>query len=180
MPLSAFCHFKKTTEPLSITHQGQFPAITVSFNLAPNASLGSAISAIDKVQKDMHMPASLQAGFQGTAASFKTSLSNEPLLILAALVTVYIVLGILYESFIHPITILSTLPSAGVGAFLALLLFHQDLSVVAIIGIVLLIGIVKKNGIMMVDFALEAERERGQERDGGRSTRPACCASARS
>ncbi len=162
VPLSAFSHFEKTTEALSINHQGQFPAITVSFNLAPNAALGEAITAVDKVEKDLHMPASLQAGFQGTAASFTNSLSNEPLLILAALVTVYIVLGVLYESLIHPITILSTLPSAGVGAFLALILFHQDLSVVAIIGIVLLIGIVKKNGIMMVDFALEAEREHGK------------------
>jgi multidrug efflux pump len=162
IPLSAFSHFETTTEPLSITHQGQFPSITVSFNLAPNASLGGAIDTIDKLQKDMGMPASLQADFQGTAASFRNSLSNEPLLILAALVTVYIVLGVLYESFIHPITILSTLPSAGVGAFLALILFHQDLSIVAIIGIVLLIGIVKKNGIMMVDFALEAERHQGK------------------
>jgi multidrug efflux pump len=162
VPLSAFMHFENTTEPLSINHQGQFPAITVSFNLAPNAALGNAITAVDKVHRDMHMPASLQAGFQGTAASFTNSLSNEPLLILAALVTVYIVLGVLYESFVHPITILSTLPSAGAGAFLALLLFHQDLSVVAIIGIVLLIGIVKKNGIMMVDFALEGERKHGK------------------
>jgi multidrug efflux pump len=162
VPLGAFSHFETTTEPLSITHQGQFPSITVSFNLAPNAALGGAITAITKVQKDMHMPASLQADFQGTAASFRNSLSNEPLLILAALVTVYIVLGVLYESFIHPITILSTLPSAGVGAFLSLILFHQDLSVVAIIGLVLLIGIVKKNGIMMVDFALEAERKHGK------------------
>ncbi len=162
IPLSAFAHFETTTEPLSITHQGQFPSVTVSFNLAPNASLGTAITDIDKLQKSMGMPASLQADFQGTAASFRNSLSNEPLLILAALVTVYIVLGVLYESFIHPITILSTLPSAGVGAFLALLLFHEDLSIVAIIGIVLLIGIVKKNGIMMVDFALEAEREHGK------------------
>ena len=162
VPLSAFAHFENTTEPLAITHQGQFPAITVSFNLAQDASLGDAITAVDKVQKDMHMPATLQAGFQGTAASFTNSLANEPLLILAALVTVYIVLGVLYESFIHPITILSTLPSAGVGAFLALILFRQDLSVVAIIGIVLLIGIVKKNGIMMVDFALDAERNRGK------------------
>jgi len=162
IPLSAFSHFETTTEPLSITHQGQFPSITVSFNLAPNASLGSAIDTIDKLQKSMNMPASLQADFQGTAASFRNSLSNEPLLILAALVTVYIVLGVLYESFIHPITILSTLPSAGVGAFLALSLFHQDLSIVAIIGIVLLIGIVKKNGIMMVDFALDAERHQGK------------------
>jgi multidrug efflux pump len=162
VPFSAFSHFETVTEPLSITHQGQFPSVTVSFNLAPNAALGGAIDSITKVQKDLHMPASLQADFQGTAASFRNSLSNEPLLILAALVTVYIVLGVLYESFIHPITILSTLPSAGVGAFLSLILFHQDLSVVAIIGIVLLIGIVKKNGIMMVDFALEAEREHGK------------------
>ncbi len=161
VPFSAFSHFETSTEPLSITHQGQFPAITVSFNLAPNAALGGAITAITKVQQDMHMPASVQADFQGTAASFRNSLANMPLLILAALVTVYIVLGVLYESFIHPITILSTLPSAGVGAFLSLILFHQDLSVVAIIGLVLLIGIVKKNGIMMVDFALDAERNHG-------------------
>jgi multidrug efflux pump len=162
VPLSAFSHFETTTEPLAITHQGQFPAITVSFNLGPNAALGGAITDITKAQKDMNMPPSLQADFQGTAASFRNSLSNMPLLILAALVTVYIVLGVLYESFIHPITILSTLPSAGVGAFLSLILFHQDLSVVAIIGLVLLIGIVKKNGIMMVDFALEAERHHGK------------------
>ena len=162
VPMSAFSHFQETTEPLSINHQGQFPAITVSFNLAPNAALGDAITAVDNTAKNLHLPASLQGDFQGTAASFRDSLSNEPLLILAALVTVYIVLGVLYESFIHPITILSTLPSAGVGAFLALILFHQDLSVVAIIGIVLLIGIVKKNGIMMVDFALEAERKHGK------------------
>jgi multidrug efflux pump len=163
VPFSAFSHFETTTEALSITHQGQFPAITISFNLAPSAALGGAITEITKVQKDMHMPVSLQADFQGTAASFRNSLSNMPLLILAALVTVYIVLGVLYESFIHPITILSTLPSAGVGAFLSLILFHQDLSVVAIIGLVLLIGIVKKNGIMMVDFALDAERHQGLE-----------------
>jgi multidrug efflux pump len=162
VPLSTFTHFQRTSEALSINHQGQFPSVTVSFNLAPNAALGSAITAIDKVQQDMHMPASLQADFQGTAASFKNSLSNEALLILAALVTVYIVLGVLYESFIHPVTILSTLPSAGVGALLALMLFRQDLSVVAIIGIILLIGIVKKNGIMMVDFALEGERQHGK------------------
>jgi multidrug efflux pump len=151
-----------TQEPLSITHQGQFPAITVSFNLASNAALGTAISKINKVAQDLHFPASVQADFQGTAASFRNSLANEGLLILAAITTVYIVLGVLYESFIHPITILSTLPSAGVGALLALIFFHQDLSVVAIIGIILLIGIVKKNGIMIVDFALEAEREHGK------------------
>ena len=161
VPLSAFTHLENITEPLAITHQGQFPSVTVSFNLAPRAALGDAITGIDKVQKDLKMPLSVQADFQGTAASFRNSLSNEALLILAALVTVYIVLGVLYESFIHPITILSTLPSAGVGALLSLILFRQDLSVVAIIGIILLIGIVKKNGIMMVDFALESEREHG-------------------
>ena len=162
IPLSAFVHMTQTTEALSINHQGQFPSVTVSFNLGQNASLGTAITDIDKVVKNLHFPDSLQSGFQGTAASFQNSLSNEWLLILAALVTVYIVLGVLYESFIHPITILSTLPSAGVGALLALMLFHQDLSVVAIIGIILLIGIVKKNGILIVDFALESEREHGK------------------
>jgi multidrug efflux pump len=162
VPLSAFCHFENTTEMLSINHQGQFPAVTVSFNLSPNISLGEAISLVDKAQKDLHMPASIQAGFEGTAASFQASLTNEPILILAALITVYLVLGVLYENFIHPITILSTLPSACVGALLALILFHQDLGVVAIIGLVLLLGIVKKNGIMIVDFALQAERLRGK------------------
>ena len=162
VPLSAFTHIEKATEELSINHQGQFPAVTVSFNLAPDAALGGAITAIEMVQKNLNMPASVQYGFQGTAASFQGSLSNEGLLILAALAAVYIVLGVLYESFIHPITILSTLPSAGVGALLALILFKQDLSVVAIIGIILLIGIVKKNGIMMVDFAMEGEREHGK------------------
>jgi multidrug efflux pump len=161
VPLGAFTHVERTTEPLSINHQGQFPAVTISFNLAPDASLGEAITSIEKAQKELDMPASVQYGFQGTAASFEGSLANEGLLIIAALVAVYIVLGVLYESFIHPITILSTLPSAGVGALLALSIFKQDLSVVAIIGIILLIGIVKKNGIMMVDFALEGERERG-------------------
>ena len=161
VPLSAFTQLEQTTEPLSITHQGQFPSVTVSFNLGPRAALGDAITAIEKIQKNLNMPLSVQADFQGTAASFRNSLSNEALLILAALVTVYIVLGVLYESFIHPITILSTLPSAGVGALLSLIICGQDLSVVAIIGIILLIGIVKKNGIMMVDFALEAERVHG-------------------
>jgi multidrug efflux pump len=162
VPLDTFTHLSLTTKPLTITHQGQFPAVTISFNLAPRASLGTAITKIDALSKQLGAPASLQADFQGTAASFRNSLSNESLLILAALVTVYIVLGILYESFIHPITILSTLPSAGVGALLALIMFRQDLSVVAIIGIILLIGIVKKNGIMIVDFALEAERHQGK------------------
>jgi multidrug efflux pump len=161
VPLSAFTHFESRTAPLSVNHQGQFPVVTISFNLAPDASLGEATKAIDKVQQDIGMPLSVQAAFQGTAASFQASLSNEPILILAALVTVYIVLGVLYESYIHPITILSTLPSAGVGAILALLICGQELSVVALIGIILLIGIVKKNGIMMIDFALEAERKHG-------------------
>jgi len=162
IPLSAFTQVRDTTEALSINHQGQFPSVTVSFNLAPHASLGTAISDIEKVAKNLHFPASLQSDFQGTAASFHNSLSNEALLILAALVTVYIVLGVLYESFIHPITILSTLPSAGVGALLALILFRQDLNAVGIIGIILLIGIVNKNGILIVDFALEAERQGGK------------------
>jgi multidrug efflux pump len=135
--------------------------VTISFNLAPNTSLSQAVAAVEKVQNQLNMPASVQAGFQGTAQAYKAVGSNEALLILAALVAVYIVLGVLYESFIHPITILSTLPSAGVGALLALMVFKQDLGIVAIIGIILLIGIVKKNGIMIVDFALEAERTRG-------------------
>jgi multidrug efflux pump len=162
VPLSTFTHFQTRTAALSVNHQGQFPVVTISFNLAQNASLGEATRAIDEAQRDIGMPLSVQAAFQGTAASFQASLSNEPILILAALVTVYIVLGVLYESFIHPVTILSTLPSAGVGAILALLICGQELSVVALIGIILLIGIVKKNGIMMIDFALEAERKHGK------------------
>jgi len=159
VPLSAFTHFETQSEALSINHQGQFPAVTISFNLGDGYSLGQALDAIDKVLKKDKFPPAVIANYQGTASAFEGSLSNEGLLILAALVTVYIVLGVLYESFIHPITILSTLPSAGVGALLALLLFGLDLDIVAIIGIILLIGIVKKNGIMMVDFALEAERK---------------------
>jgi multidrug efflux pump len=162
IPLSAFSRAEPTTEALSINHQGQFPSVTVSFNLAPKSSLGTALKEINAVVKDMHFPDSLQSGFQGTAASFENSVSNEAWLIIAALVTVYIVLGVLYESFIHPITILSTLPSAGVGALLALMITGHDLSAVGIIGIILLIGIVNKNGIMIVDFALEAERQRGK------------------
>jgi multidrug efflux pump len=162
VPLSTISHFEQRTAPLTVNHQGQFPVVTISFNLAPDASLGDATEAIDKAQKAIGMPLSIQAAFQGTAASFQASLSNEPLLILAAIVTVYIVLGVLYESYIHPITILSTLPSAGVGAILALIICHSELSVVALIGIILLIGIVKKNAIMMIDFALEAERKEGK------------------
>ena len=162
VPLSTFTHFESSSAPLAVNHQGQFPVVTISFNLAPNASLGDATKAIDRIQQEIGMPISIQAAFQGTAASFQASLSNEPILILAALVTVYIVLGVLYESYIHPITILSTLPSAGVGAILALLVCGSELSVVALIGIILLIGIVKKNGIMIIDFALEAERVEGK------------------
>ena len=152
-----------TTVPITVNHQGQFPVVTLSFNLAPNASLGDAVTAVNKVKDEMGMPPSVQAAYQGTAQAFQTSLANEPVLIAAALITVYLVLGILYESYIHPLTILSALPSAGVGALLALILFHNDFSVIALIGIVLLIGIVKKNAIMMIDFALAAERKRGHE-----------------
>jgi len=162
VPLSTFTHFESGSAPLAVNHQGQFPVVTISFNLAKDASLGAATSAIEQAQRDLNMPASIQASFQGTAQAFKASLTNEPLLILAAIVTVYIVLGVLYESYIHPLTILSTLPSAGVGAILALLLFRSELTVVAIIGIILLIGIVKKNAIMMIDFALDAERHHGK------------------
>ena len=162
VPLSAFTQVRTQNEPLSISHEGQFPAVTISFNLAGNYSLGQAIESIDKVIAQEKLPAGVIASYQGTASAFEGSLSNEGMLILAALVTVYIVLGVLYESFVHPITILSTLPSAGVGALLALRLFGLDLDIVAIIGIILLIGIVKKNGIMMVDFALEAERKEGK------------------
>jgi multidrug efflux pump len=161
IPLSAFTHFVPGSEALSINHQGQFPAVTVSFNLAPGYSLSQALDAVNKSIQDDNFPASVVSNYQGTASAFENSLSNEGLLILAALVTVYIVLGVLYESFVHPLTILSTLPSAGVGALLALRLFGLDLDIVGIIGIILLIGIVKKNGIMMVDFALEAERHHG-------------------
>jgi multidrug efflux pump len=161
IPLSAFTHLERTSSPLTIAHQGQFPVVTISFNLGPHNSLSQAIAVIDKVRSQLNMPASVQSIFEGTAQAYKAIGFNEVLLILAALVAVYIVLGVLYESFIHPVTILSTLPSAGVGALLALMLFKQDLGIVAVIGIILLIGIVKKNGIMIVDFALEAERSRG-------------------
>ena len=159
VPLSAFSHFESGTAPLSLTHQGQFPAVTISFNLAPGAALGQATKAIERAQSELNMPASVQASFQGTAQAFLASLANEPLLILAAVVTVYIILGVLYESYIHPITILSTLPSAGAGAILALMITGTELGVVALIGIILLIGIVQKNAIMMIDFALDLERK---------------------
>ncbi len=158
VPLSSFAHFAPSNTALSVNHQGQFPAVTLSFNLAPGGDLGTATRAISNAELEMRLPASIHGSFQGTAAAFQDSLSSEPILILAALIAVYIVLGILYESYIHPITILSTLPSAGTGALLALLLFHLQLDVISLIGIILLIGIVKKNAIMMIDFALEVER----------------------
>jgi multidrug efflux pump len=158
-PLSSFVTVQQMRAPLAINHQGQFPVVTISFNLAPGVSLGNAVEAIDAAKARVGLPPSIQGEFQGTAAAFQASLKNEPILILAALVTVYIVLGVLYESYIHPITILSTLPSAGVGALMALMYCRIDLGVIGLIGIILLIGIVKKNAIMMIDFALEAERE---------------------
>jgi len=161
VPLGALVKTSETTGPLVISRQGQFPAATISFNLAPGAALGHAVTAIESAEKKMDFPGGIKGSFQGTAQAFRVSLANEPLLILAALVTVYIVLGILYESYIHPVTILSTLPSAGVGAILALMVCRSEFSVIALIGIILLIGIVKKNGIMMVDFALDAERKEG-------------------
>jgi hydrophobe/amphiphile efflux-1 (HAE1) family protein len=162
IPLNAISHFEPRTSVLAVNHQGQYPAVTLSFNLAPGTSLGDAVKAVTASAREIGLPPSIRATFQGTAQAFQSSLKNEPLLILAALIAVYIVLGILYESYIHPITILSTLPSAGVGAILALLLCRLDLSVIAIIGIILLIGIVKKNAIMMIDFALDAERKEGR------------------
>ena len=162
VPLSAFAHFDSTATSLAVNHQSQFPAVTISFNLAPAVALGDAVKAVESATRQMGMPAVIRGSFQGTAQAFQASLANEPYLILAAVIAVYIVLGILYESYIHPITILSTLPSAGLGAVIALLVCRTDLSVIALIGIILLIGLVKKNGIMMVDFALEAERRGGK------------------
>jgi multidrug efflux pump len=162
VPLSAVTRVETSTAPLAINHQGQFPVVTISFNLAPGTSLGEAVQVIDAAKQELGLPASIVSGFQGTAKAFQSSLANQPLLILAALVTVYIVLGVLYESYIHPATILSTLPSAGLGALLALMVCRIDLNVIALIGIILLIGIVEKNGIMIVDFALDAERHDGK------------------
>jgi len=159
VPLSVIAHYQPATTALAVNHQGQFPAVTFSFNLTPGVALSDALQAVQDAQREVGLPANIQASFQGTAQEFQVSLANEPFLILAALVAVYIVLGILYESYIHPITILSTLPSAGVGAILALLLCKTELSVIALIGIILLIGIVKKNAILMIDFALDVERK---------------------
>jgi multidrug efflux pump subunit AcrB len=162
VPLAAFTRYEPQTAPLAVSHQGLFPAVTISFNLRPGVALGSAVNAITQASHRVGLPATIQTTFAGTAQAYQQSLSNEPILIAAALAAVYIVLGILYESYVHPITILSTLPSAGVGALLALLLTKTDLSVIAMIGIILLIGIVKKNAIMMVDFAVAAERNEGK------------------
>jgi multidrug efflux pump len=162
-PLSSFAHWGTQPQTLTINHQGQFPVVTLSFNLAPGASLSQAVTAITNAEKELDIPPSIETAFQGETQAFQASLTSEPLLLLAAMVTVYIILGVLYESYIHPITILSTLPSAGVGALLALMLCRNDLNVIALIGIVLLIGIVQKNAIMMVDFALDAERDQGLE-----------------
>jgi multidrug efflux pump len=162
VPLDTMVHASPATVPLVVSRQGQFPAVTLSFDLAPGAALGDAVTAVETATREVGLPASIQGSFQGTAQAFRAALANEPLLIAAALVAVYIVLGMLYESYIHPLTILSTLPSAGVGALLALLISGNDLSVIALIGIILLIGIVKKNAIMMIDFALEAERGQGR------------------
>jgi len=162
VPLAAFTKYAPNTAPLQVNHQGQFPAVTLSFNLPLGVSLGSAVDAIQRAEAEMRLPATIRGSFQGTAQAFQASLASEPVLIAAALLAVYIVLGVLYESLIHPLTIISTLPSAGVGALLALLVFHTELSVIALIGIILLIGIVKKNAILMIDFAIEAERKEGK------------------
>jgi len=162
VPLSAFVHVSQQAGPLQLEHLGQFPSISVAFNLAPHASLGKAVTDIQQAEKDISLPDSFLTSYQGAMAAFQQSLGNEAFLILAAIVAVYIVLGVLYESFIHPITILSTLPSAGVGALLALRIAGDDLDIIGIIGVILLIGIVKKNAIMMIDFALKAEREEGK------------------
>ncbi|HEV2000337.1 MAG TPA: efflux RND transporter permease subunit, partial [Xanthobacteraceae bacterium] len=159
VPIESIATIRSTTGPLQVAHQQQQPAVTISFNLAPGVALGDAVTAIQQIERQANVPASISSGFQGTAAVFRDSLSNQPLLIIAAILVIYIVLGVLYESFIHPVTILSGLPSAGIGALLTLLLFKMDLSVIAIIGIVMLVGIVKKNAIMMVDFAIDRRRQ---------------------
>jgi HAE1 family hydrophobic/amphiphilic exporter-1 len=161
VPIRALVDNVTKVAPIIINHQGQFPSVTLSFNLMPGVSIGNAVAAIHQIEQQLGKPAALATSFQGNAQAFISSLSSEPILVAAALVVIYIILGVLYESLVHPITILSTLPSAGIGALLMLMMFHYDLSVIALIGIILLIGIVKKNGIMLVDFALQAEREQG-------------------
>jgi multidrug efflux pump subunit AcrB len=162
IPLSAIAHYEPATAPLAVNHQGQYPSVTISFNLAPGVALSQAASAIISMEQKIGMPSTISGMFSGTLQAFQSSLATQPFLIITALMAVYIVLGVLYESYIHPITIISTLPSAGVGAVLALMIFHKDLSIIALIGIILLIGIVKKNAIMMIDFALAAERVDGK------------------
>ena len=177
----AVAHYVERLEPLTISHQGVFPAVTLSFNLAPGVALGQAVDGDQNGGRQrFRAPPTLNGAFEGTAQAFQTSLTSMPLLLAAAILVVYIVLGMLYESYIHPITILSALPAAGVGALIMLWACHYDLSVIAIIGIVLLVGIVKKNAIMMIDFALSAQRKRGQEPAARRSVKPACCVSGRS
>jgi multidrug efflux pump len=161
VPLSSFASFAPTNAPLSVNHQGQFAAASLSFNLQPGVSLSTATELIEKTMQEIGVPSSIQGSFQGSAKAFQESLRNQPFLLLAALLSIYLVLGMLYESYIHPLTILSTLPSAGVGALLALMICDNEFSIIALIGVILLIGIVKKNAIMMIDFALQAEREQG-------------------
>ena len=180
VPLSGIATITRTVAPLVVTHQEQFPSVTLSFDLAPGYSLGDAVQAVAAAEQAIGMPETISGSYSGDAAEFQKSLAAEPWLILAAVVVIYIVLGVLYESWIHPITILSTLPSAGIGALLALMLCGIDLSLVALVGIVLLMGIVKKNAIMMVDFAHRGGTRRAASRRRTRSARPACCASARS
>jgi hypothetical protein len=163
VPLSEFAKITSTVAPIAVNHQGQFPSVTLSFNLPPNVSIGAAVTAVQQATKELHLPASIATSSQGSAQAFQNSLSSAPILILAALIAVYIIRGMLYESTIHPITIISTLPAAGLGALLTLMLFGMPLEVIGIIGIILLIGIVKKNGIMLIDFALVGERERGPQ-----------------
>ena len=177
IPLSSFTHFGDSNTALAVNHQGQYPAATLSFNLAPGVALGDATKIVEDAERSISLPSTIHGSFQGTAAAFQDAQSSELILILAALATVYIVLGVLYESLAHPFTILSTIPSAGVGALLALLITDNELNVIGLIGIILLIGMVKKNAIMMIDFALQAERMDGKS-PRKRSTRPAFCASA--
>src|SRR5207244_1053346 len=165
VPLSAFTHNEPSAAPLAVNHQGQVPSVTISFNLAPAVALGDAVNAIRAAEREISLPPSIRGNFSGTAQAYQASLASEPILIAAALAAVYLVLGVLYESYVHPLTVLSTLPSAGVGALLALMLFRTELSIIAFIGIILLIGIVKKNAILMIDFALEAERREGKTPD---------------
>jgi HAE1 family hydrophobic/amphiphilic exporter-1 len=177
VPLGTVATVSHVAGPLTVTHQGQLPAVTISFNLAPGVALGEAIDQIQNMERQLALPATITPGFSGTAQVFQQSLRGQGWLLLATVVVIYLVLSILYESFIHPITILSGLPAAGVGALLTLMLFKMDLSVIAMIAVIMLIGIVKKNAIMMIDFALDAQRNQG-ETPNGRSTKPACCASA--